>query len=362
MSSLAGVLHAYVAFDWGDAVDLEKARLLVPTEVHALPRRRRTPPSISFRPPPLRFELPPVPLCLPELGPAQTRAEAAVFDFAGVSVALHLPFDLPLEKLIGVSASLADPGEVIHAAADALAPLYRQLQPAVENPGWRTHLSEEYFVFQIMPADGPSPLLQPKHAKRLAGLLRQESSPLSDEEAAEALRFQLSYSPSDFFLPDWAAAVLIDRDCDETLQTIELSNVQLLEYRYIDNRLDDILTEAHRLIDRLSKRWLPTMRTHAAPLRRLGELRVEANELFERTGNVLKLVGDQYLARVYRQLASRLHLGQWEQSIQRKLDVLEGVYQILSDESSNRRMEFLELVIILLILFEVVMAFTPWRQ
>src|SRR5436853_4433262 len=38
-----------------------------------------------------------------------------------------------------------------------------------------------------------------------------------------------------------------------------------------------------------------------------------------RSGNVLKLVGDQYLARVYRMLAGRFHLENWEQSIQRKL-------------------------------------------
>src|SRR5262245_47800296 len=52
---LAGTLHLYVAFDWGDELDLERARQLVPAEVHELPRRRRTPPSIAYRPPPLRF-------------------------------------------------------------------------------------------------------------------------------------------------------------------------------------------------------------------------------------------------------------------------------------------------------------------
>ena len=38
-----GLLHIFVAFDWGDEVNLELARKLVPAEVHALPRRRRTP-------------------------------------------------------------------------------------------------------------------------------------------------------------------------------------------------------------------------------------------------------------------------------------------------------------------------------
>src|SRR5437868_14131490 len=86
---LTGTLHVYVAFDWGDELDLERARQLVPAEVHALPRRRRTPPSIAYRPPPLRFRLAPAALGLPSGDDAPAAAEATVFDFAAVRVALH---------------------------------------------------------------------------------------------------------------------------------------------------------------------------------------------------------------------------------------------------------------------------------
>jgi uncharacterized Rmd1/YagE family protein len=89
----------------------------------------------------------------------------------------------------------------------------------------------------------------------------------------------------------------------------------------------------------------------------LGDLQVEATDLFERTGNVLKLVGDQYLARVYRVLAGRFHLEDWEKGIRRKLEVLEGIYQTLSDQAATFRAEFLEGLIILLIVLELVLAF-----
>ena len=69
--------------------------------------------------------------------------------------------------------------------------------------------------------------------------------------------------------------------------------------------------------------------------------------LFERTGNVLKLVGDPYLARVYRLLDTRFHLDTWEKSIQRKLEVAEGVYQVVSDQAAAFRLEFLEIVVVL---------------
>src|SRR5262249_61390396 len=100
----------------------------------------------------------------------------------------------------------------------------------------------------------------------------------------------------------------------------------LLGIRHLDPPLDKDAARAYQLIQPLTHSWLPLWRMHSRPLRMLGELKVEANELFERTGNVFKLVGDQYLARVYSLLARRFHLDEWERSIERKLHVLEGVY------------------------------------
>src|SRR5262249_36257560 len=160
------------------------------------------------------------------------------------------------------------------------------------------------------PAEGlpvPQDLLD-QHSGWLAGLVRLESALLSASEIEAALQSCISYSPSDILLAAWSAAVLIDNDCEETLQAIEFANLQLLEYRYIDNLLDDRLATAYSTIHRTVQRWLPFWRSHSRPLRQLGELRIEANNLFERTGNALKMVGDQYLARVYRMIADRFHL------------------------------------------------------
>jgi len=214
-------------------------------------------------------------------------------------------------------------------------------------------------VFQLPPANGlpMADSLLADYAGWLASLVRLEPNPLSPNEIEEALRLHLSYSPQDLFIPDWAAAVLVDSECDETLQTIEFANLQLLEFRHIDDRLDQRIAAAYGLIRPLAKSWLPLWRTHARPLRALGELEVEANSVFERTGNVLKLVGDQYLSRVYRLLSARFHLDEWGQSIRHSLDVVEGVYQVLSDQAAKYRTELLELIIVVLITFEIAMAF-----
>lgn len=349
-----GMLHIYVAFDWGDEVDLKRARLLVAGSYHALPRRKRTPSSFSYRPPPLYVKLEPAKLELPELGSVAASAGATIFDFAAVSVALHVPFHLPAAALLRLAGALPESALLVQTARTVLMPLYRQLLSAIRDPSWPEDLSEEYFVFQL---PTPESLPLTRDASWVAGLVHLESQPLSSEEVNEATRLRLTYSPEDLFVPDWTAAMLVDRECDETLQAIEFANLQLLEFRHIDNRLDDRLAQAWRVIQPLTRASLPFWRIFGRPLRVIGGLKVEANDLFERAGNVLKLVGDPYLARVYRLVASRFHLETWEASIRRKLEAIEGVYGVVADQARDFRMEFLEIVVVVLILLEVVLAF-----
>src|SRR5262249_22044804 len=88
---LTAWLHTYVAFDWGDEIDLTHARRLGPSVVLDLSRRPRTPSSIAFKPAPLRFTLQPIVFNLPGVAGAPTGScEATVFDFAVVSVAIRL--------------------------------------------------------------------------------------------------------------------------------------------------------------------------------------------------------------------------------------------------------------------------------
>jgi len=360
---LTGRLHLFVAFDWGEEIDLDQAGRLAPAAVLKLARRPRTPSSIAYKPPPLRFQLEALALELPVLGRTHVSAiEATVFDFAAVSVALHVPLRATPADLTALAGRLADPSAalaLVQTAHRALEPLYERLRPSIQKPFWHADLWEEYVVFQFPPAIPADPgILLKERTGWLASLLRLEDQRLSEAEIAEAVRLPLRYSRDDLFVPDWAAAVLLDEEqaCIETLQTIEFANLQLLEYRHIDDRLDVVLARADRLIRRVARSRLPFWRRTDAPLQVLGELKVEANGLFERTGNVFKLIGDQYLARVYRLLATRFHLSEWERSIQRKLEVIEGVYRVVSDQTISFRMEFMELIVILLIFLEVLLA------
>jgi hypothetical protein len=71
--------------------------------------------------------------------------------------------------------------------------------------------------------------------------------------------------------------------------------------------------------------------------------------------NALKLFGDQHLARVYRGAAARFELAEWNATNLQKLATLESVYQKVHDRNATLRAEFLEWVVIALILASLVL-------
>jgi len=158
--SLTGVLHIFVAFDWGEEVDLARARKIIPPESLRLTGDHQASSSITYRPPPIRFNLLPVACELPTLGRRNAVAEAIVFDFAAASVALHVPFTLTPSDLSQLAASLSKVESLRQASAAVLRPLYEQLLPAIQNPLWG-EMTEEYFVFEFSPEELPVETVYP---------------------------------------------------------------------------------------------------------------------------------------------------------------------------------------------------------
>ncbi|QDU30667.1 hypothetical protein ETAA8_58140 [Anatilimnocola aggregata] len=353
---VSGKLHCIIAFDWGESVDLEQAIRQIPAEVGDLPRRRRTPDAIAYRPSPVRCSLGSIRLPFPSLESA-ADAEVIVFEFGAANVAFRVPINLELGQLRELAVNLANQNWLQSLAHSVAKPIFDKLFPTIDEPLWNESY-EEYFIFQI----DPHPLLvengvvNTQLAPSIVSLLRLTKEPLSDVEMSEALRCQISYGRNDIVFIDWAATVIIDCDCDETLHTIEFANLQLLEYRYLDQKVDSALKIARRQIQASARSWLPFWRTHARPLRFLTEIRMDAVGTFERADSTLQLVGDQYLSRVYRLLADRFHLREWAQNVRQAIDVTSDVHETLAEQSSMFRLELLELSVVVLIILEIVLA------
>jgi uncharacterized Rmd1/YagE family protein len=77
----------------------------------------------------------------------------------------------------------------------------------------------------------------------------------------------------------------------------------------------------------------------------------------ERVENALKLVGDLYLARLHSAAAGRFYLHEWDRIISRKLEIISDFYQVLNDRVHTMQSQALEVIIVILILVELVLAF-----
>jgi hypothetical protein len=353
---VTATVHLAFAFDIGDEIDLDRARLILQGQRGQLPRRRRTPESIRYRPAPIRVELEPAGIALPGDHPLARppRAELTLFDFAAISLSVRFHLNTSPVALLDLAGRLAEPAALTEAARRLLSPWLEQIRPAVHDFEI-SDLSEEYVVFQLW--ENQRDWLEHR-ADWIAGLVRLECEPLSRDEIREAIRLSLSYTPTDLVVLDWAAGVVIDMDCADTLEVIEFANVQLLEFRHIDDRLDDRLEAAYRLIRPEKRmRWFPLFwRLHHGPVRQIRELEIEATSLFERVDNALKLIGDHYLSRVFEVAGGRFHLRDWQNSIRRKLETVGSVYDLLVHQASAYRMEALEITVVILIALEIALA------
>ena len=352
---LSGLCYVTFAYDAARSIDLDRAEASIHEATQRSTLRHK-------RPAPSYFEYQPVPLRLTQdtealrLGSFFTRpnVDLLFYDFGAVAVTYTIDIAGPFGELLTLSEELYDNerlladsrlrvGQLLVVIGDAAA--QAQLSPVVED----------YVVFHIASFAEPIDVnrFHAEQCKEIARILRAERRPLSEQEVSDAYTARISYGLEDSTLVDWNAALLIDRDGDDVRAVLEYANVELLEMRYLDQKLDRALDQAY---DTLSKRSFSLPRLvgyYGADLRSVAELQVDNAVLFEGVNNTLKLLGDQYLARVYRLINRRFHLDEWDASILRKLQTLESIYEKLSDQASNRRMEVLEWIIVLLIAFSI---------
>lgn len=359
LSVKKGLVHVVSAFDVGHSIDLARCKSQVAelTEMGRIRHKGHAPTYFQFDPAPLRMTHEIAPL---EIGSRPTIAsvDLTVYDFGGVSVSHTIPFSGTFEELIELSRALASTNVFQRDARQHVAHLVAVIESAVDRAGMADP-TEDYLIFLIEEAEGLERLedLWTRHAAATARLLRSEGDALSEQEVADALSTRVSFGVGDVALVDWSAALLVDREPEDVRSVLEFANLQLLEMRFLDSALDRALDHSYEAVSK-ARRWsvFGPSAWSRPELAKIGRLEVDGAILFERVGNALKLVGDQYLARVYRATSQRFRLAEWNAGILRKLETIESIYRKLQDRSSGARAEALEWIIIALIAVEIVFS------
>jgi len=353
-----GTARVLTAFDLGYEIDLARAaeRLGVGRSADTFRHKRGSAEEPGAPRRPLRFTRPVEPLVLG--GIASTRElEVALYPFGAISFGYALPLDLPLEGLVDVSVLLYDNAELLGAARGEAQAVLATLGDAVREPEL-AHAVEDYVVYSLAPLEAPVAELETNQRELLARILRAESGPLSLHEVENALDGRIAYGPEELVLVDWFGALLVGADMEDERRVLELTTVELVELRFLDGRLEERLEEAYGLLASAHRPRF-SLSPHTHDVERLARFQADSAILHENFDNALKLLGDDYLARLYELCSERFHFGAWDTAIERKLATLESIYSKISDRAARQRAELLEWIVIVLFVLDILLYFLP---
>lgn len=354
-----GVAYVLFAYDVGLSIALDAAEKRVKSMTERAPIRhqRRAPKYFDFQPIPLRVTQVSEPHRIAGLA-TSPAVETVLYDFGAVCVTYQIPLSGPFSELLKLSEALYDNEVLLADSRRLVEELLAGISSAVAKPQI-SGFYEDYVIFQVREMDGPETRRRLLEENKLlvAQVLRADDDLRSDQEVQDALLCEISYGAEDLTLVDWVSALVFAKAADDTRAVLEFGQVQLLELRHLDHQLDAALDRCYEALTRSAQKSVVFPAAGDHEMRAIGQLQVESAVLFEGINNALKLLGDQYLARLYEQVAKRYHLDAWDESILRKLRTLESIYAKIEDAQSSARLEFLEWIVIVLIAAELVIPF-----
>ena len=143
--------------------------------------------------------------------------------------------------------------------------------------------------------------------------------------------------------------------CRTHRATYEYANTQLLEFRRYDDLLTTLLAGVYRTLDRgtgVWRRW-----GLAKEAERLNTIRLDVTDIAERTETSIKFLSDMFYARMYRLAAARVGVPDYRRLVDHKLQTAGELYDLMVDHFDRGRGFFLEVVVVIILLIEIVFLF-----
>lgn len=356
-------------FDVGRSVDLRKVAALIPAnEDFDIVKRRDTPASLKL-PRPLTLALGDGD-CLENRDLDCFSAHAKIYEEGAIVLLVRVKLRVAFGDLSAVRGTIIVSGDrhlsLESWAEEGFRKTFAAIKPAIDNPRDIEGCDREFYAaWCLLECPGDPAAFVESHREAAAAFLIGEAdgADLHPSQILETLGHPLSYHRDDLAIFDLDRCLIIDpgRDYEDLLLIIEHANWQLLELRVLDKLLDRWLDEAEDEVQGLrsgkAKRRAARGRASAAQakLARLQSLRFDALFILENLENSSKIIGDYYLGQVYSQLCDIFNTDGWKWSVERRLDILENVYDMVKTASNERVILTLEIVfIVVCIVFPVI--------
>ncbi len=226
--------------------------------------------------------------------------------------------------------------------------LFSECRRILGSFGCDPQFDEEYTVYCIAGYSGDPEVYLSLYGDRIAAFLKNERISLDEEEVRSTLSSYLKYGKDDITVVDWDGAFIFDStgDFDSNIELFEIANLQLLKSRILDHDLDERLERTLRLV-RAPKRlpFIPTGEVRRV-VREIIETRTQSILESEAVERNIKLIGDWYSAKLYSLISRKFHLDNWKAEIKEKLDTLEDVYTMATENFSVSYRATIEFIIL----------------
>ncbi len=348
----SGNIFIFHAFDVGDDINLESIRTsnVVISQPLSLPKYFKN------------FHMP-LAIDLPHPHSSSRFSTCKVHNFGAISFAYKIPFN---DTLQNVRATLNELDDIYQEqSVNDVSAVFKKIKKFIAKPKFFQTRSS-YLVIQVDPQPDQLDIatLKNQYGGVIASMLRFETETLSEYHKDEILEDAIGYFRGDLIVIDTEATFMYDEEYEELLHLFEFSNIQQLELRYFDRLLDQQLNiiyegQPHKLP--LSA-YLPFIGSSGGSMADLGKLRVDISVIVERLEDSIKLVGEAYFSEMYNLLVDKLDLKNWQESIARKLNIIQDVRSVYQNQIDAIREDLLSVLIIILIFIELVIGLLNYMR
>ncbi|HEY2548870.1 MAG TPA: hypothetical protein VGI46_22535, partial [Candidatus Acidoferrum sp.] len=284
------------------------------------------------------------------------------YDYGVVCIELELPFECDWDSLVVQSSRWIGAAELENRANELLPVALKRIRGALIRP-YSTRLKEDYFIVhlpEIIAADGKPTAaadLLASHAREIAQLVRGEELALSEAERQEVLQSAISYSRTDLLIVGWSGALIYGNTevAAVTIQMLEYANTQLLEFRYYDSLLTQLLDGVYRSLERKSGVFAAWRLSREAA--RLNTIRLDVMELTEKVDNAIKFLSDMFYARLYGLASAKVGVPDYRRLVDQKLRTAGELYRFMVDQFNQTRSFVLELAIVFILIVDLFFLF-----
>jgi len=348
-----GNIFLFHAFDVGDDINLERIERL--PSINSLPFPHRK----YFK----NYHLPLV-IELPHPHATSRCSSCKIHNFGAISLTYKVPFTGTLQELRSNITAIENQHQ--EQSVMDVKSVFKKIKSCIAKPKFfQTRAS--YLVIQIDPQPDKISLeeLKKDYGNIIVSAMRFETETLSDYQKNEILKDAIGYFRGELIIIDTDASFVYDAEYEETLEFFEFANIQQLELRYFDRLLDQQLNAIYEgKFSKLDiKSYLPFIGLFKPdPVTEWGRLKADISVITERLESSIKLVGEPYFSELYERIVDTLDLQNWQNAINKKLEIVREIQQTYQHKIDAVREDMLTISIIILIFIELIVGFLSYLK